>query len=111
MTEQRPPAVDKTRINQFAEHAPHLKQELIDCFIEQTSLSIDLMLDSTDSSMQQAWKENAHKIKGSAGNMGAYPLSNIASDAEKNHQSSEHNKQRLLQLLVKEFELVKACLI
>ncbi|MBY0428897.1 MAG: Hpt domain-containing protein, partial [Alphaproteobacteria bacterium] len=57
-----------------------------------------------------AWKKAAHKLKGSAANFGALPLSYICKEAEENFESTAEIKQALFLELTRSYKEVSSFL-
>lgn len=81
-------------------------QQLCTVFLEQAhTLAATLLKNSGDGASHQ-WREAAHKLKGSAANLGAFTLSEVASRAEKSHDSSEDQKEMLCHEIIRELSNV-----
>lgn len=82
-------------------------QELIDLFNEQALLSIDSLEKNCLDGPQEEWKKSAHKLKGSAANMGAVYLSKAAETAEHHMDATQQEKRELLAVIFSEFVRLK----
>lgn len=91
----------------FEDSTVHEIQELIDLFNEQALLSIDSLEKNCLDGPQEEWKKSAHKLKGSAANMGAVYLSKAAETAEHHMDATQQEKRELLAVIFSEFVRLK----
>lgn len=73
--------MDMQHLREFTDGDPVLEKELADMFFENSETclhDLERTIDDADS-----WRKNAHRLKGSAGNLGAQRLSQSAALAEK----------------------------
>ncbi len=91
----------------FEDSTKEEMQELIDLFNEQALLSIDSLEKNCLDGPQEEWKKSAHKLKGSAANMGAVYLSKAAETAEHHMDATQQEKRELLAVIFSEFVRLK----
>lgn len=94
MTHQEPP-VDIEHLNMFTDGDPEEEKELLDLFFEQAVLSLSELESHVEEARGEEWKKAAHRLKGSAANLGAGPLSEICAKAESGHLHSSAEKQKI----------------
>ncbi|PLX45316.1 MAG: Hpt domain-containing protein [Hyphomicrobiales bacterium] len=75
--EDRP--VDLVHLSRFTMGNRDLEREVLSLFRKQSALFIDRMRQAED---DQAWREAAHTMKGSARGIGAWAVGDAAQDAE-----------------------------
>ena len=88
--------VDIEHLNLFTDGDPDEEKELLDLFFEQASLSVvelDAALGKED---HEAWEKVAHRLKGSAANLGAHILSGACAEAEAEFQTDHASKTMFL---------------
>ncbi|MBK6897464.1 MAG: response regulator [Alphaproteobacteria bacterium] len=73
---------DWDRLRIFAE-TPEEEEELIGIFVNYAQESLDILKASVAEQEYEQWKKAAHKLKGSAANLGAQKLSELCFEAEK----------------------------
>ena len=66
----------------FEDSDPDEIKELMDLFDEQALLSLKVLEQCCLNGEQEEWKKDAHKLKGSAANLGAVDLSKACEEAE-----------------------------
>lgn len=85
---------DWERLGMFAETAEE-EQELIGIFINYAQESLDVLRSTITCVEHEEWKKAAHKLKGSAANLGAQQLSELCYQAEKSYDAEDEAKRRL----------------
>ncbi len=85
-------------------------KEMADLFIEQAELSLIALLEHCLDGEQEEWRKAAHKLKGSAANMGAKDLSSVCLEAEQKMHESRDYKQALHGRIKNELERLMAFL-
>lgn len=86
------PPLDLTFLNNLTDNNAETKQRLFSLFFENASKSIATLEDAPIGT--EEWKKAAHKLKGSAASLGAFPFSTICADAEFAELGS--NKEEIL---------------
>ena len=82
-------------------------KELLDLFDEQTQLSLNILTKFCLDGEQEEWKKAAHKLKGSAANLGAVNLAKICAIAEKNMTEKKEQKEKDLKTIVEQYRILK----
>ncbi len=95
--------MDWTRLDIFSDGDPAERGELIKLFITHAKDSIKVMEQSLTRDTCLEWKKAAHKLKGSAANLGALKLSKICEEAENNFEASQQEKEKILEVLKNDF--------
>lgn len=88
--------VDMNHLNMFTDGDPDEERQILDLFFTQVDLSLQQLEESCISDEHAEWKKAAHKLKGSAANLGANPLRNICEFAEKNYEQDKILKFKTL---------------
>ena len=97
--------IDLEHFEMFTGGDPEEEKELFNMFFEQADLSIQAFEDNCTEGENEDWKEAAHKLKGSAANLGATLLAKTCKEAEECFKDTKKNKERMLkkvQLSLKE---------
>ncbi len=68
----------------------------IDLFVSYAEEAIKVMSDHCKDGADEDWKKAAHRLKGSAANLGAVQLSALSARAEEGHALDKLEKQMLL---------------
>ena len=101
------PPIDMDHLNMFTDGDPDEENELFDLFFEQIDLSIAELEKSCANDDKEEWKNAAHKLKGSAANLGANPLSDVCAEAENNYEETKQAKEiMIIDINVKKTELL-----
>lgn len=95
-TEQVSPPVDMDHFLLFTDGDPEEEKELLELFFDQAELSINELTESCDDENSDAWMKAAHRIKGSAANLGAGKMAEICENAETNYEVGVGEKQEML---------------
>jgi two-component system sensor histidine kinase/response regulator len=101
------PPVDMEHLNMFTDGDPQEEQELLELFLEQADLSITELEAALEGGDCDAWKKTAHRLKGSAANLGAAPLSASCEEAEQNDGANKNDKASMLTNIETQLERVK----
>ncbi len=88
-------AVDLEHFSVFTDGDAEMEAELIEMFVEQADLSMQA-LEAAVETEGDAWTQAAHKLKGSASNLGANQLASICEAAEYNTEASADARQARL---------------
>ncbi len=91
--------MDWERLHMFTDGDPDMEKELIDMFFLYSQESLAALKDHENGSNQD-WEKAAHKLKGSAANLGAQALSNICGEAERNFEQDKETKAEYLQKII-----------
>ena len=100
------PPIDMEHLCLFTDGDPQEEKELFELFFEQSKMLIGELQNLCDGSDQDAWKSAAHKLKGSAANMGANPLLELCLQAELNCKKDAEMKQTMLRSITNEMERI-----
>lgn len=108
--------IDWDRINIFTDGNEDEEKELITMFIHYADETIEMLNVAKYLSDNEVWQKAAHKLKGSAANLGANCLSNICYKAEKLQKYEVEIKEKLFaeindayQIACKELGFEKMC--
>jgi len=92
----------------FEDSEPDEIKELMELFDEQALLSIKELETYCLDGEQEDWKKAAHKLKGSAANLGAIHLAKACEDAEQSLGTSAEEKKTILQTVTAEFKRLQS---
>lgn len=84
------------RIRMFTDGDPEEEQILINLFITHADEALELIKNQTSDEEKGEWKNTAHKLMGSAANLGAQVLSDVCYRAEQSFEESEIAKKEIL---------------
>ena len=96
--------VDREHLAIFTDGDPNEEQELLTLFFEQADFSIAALKDAVENDNHEEWKKASHRLKGSAANLGANPLSRLCADAEANPDMNQDDKKTLLNAMARELQ-------
>jgi signal transduction histidine kinase/DNA-binding response OmpR family regulator len=99
--------IDMSHLYKFTEGNAEDERELFESFLLQGEALIKKLTENTENKQCNEWQEAAHKLKGSAANIGAFTLSTLCTIAEEDPDTLSDNKQKYLQDIIKEFTLVR----
>ncbi len=88
--------IDMDHLAMFTDGNPDEQRQLLDLFFNQADLSLDDLQKSCAGDDQEEWRKAAHKLKGSAANLGAHPLCAVCAEAEKNFDCSSDLRESML---------------
>lgn len=95
--------VDFTYLNALTNHDAAIQTQLFQLFFEGSTTALATL--QAEPLGSEAWCKAAHKLKGSAASLGAFPLSNLCAQAE--FATAEDNRDDLLALLQQNVANVK----
>ncbi len=90
------PPIDMDRLNMFTDGDADEEKELLELFFEQVELSITELQNSIDNDDDIEWQKAAHKLKGSAANLGADSLCSACEEAEARFEEKIVIKEAML---------------
>ncbi len=85
--------IDLEHLELFTEGNEDEEYKLFELFIDQASITLQTLSDNLQNN--EEWREAAHKLKGSALNMGAVAMASVCKEAELSYQNSENEKAEL----------------
>lgn len=88
--------MDLELLNTYSEGNIEEEKELIELFFNQAHKDIESLKLAASSNDLDVWKAAAHKLKGSAANLGANDLADSCKIMEQNYNSSGREKQNML---------------
>ncbi len=88
--------LDRARLELFTDGDPDEERALIEMFTTYAEESLEILQAECDSGDNEIWKKAAHKLKGSAANLGAELLSDICYTAEKSFEENSEIKAAIL---------------
>lgn len=102
--------MDWERLEMFTDGDPEEEAALIDMFTCYAVESIETLKQECGAGANEEWKKAAHKLKGSAANLGAQKLSDFCYAAEKGYAEDEALKARLLENILSAYGDVTSAL-
>lgn len=87
--------MDWDRLRMFTDGDPEEEKELIEMFMTYAAESLDILRNCEDGEDEE-WKKAAHKLKGSAANLGAQALSELCKTAEQGFDQDKATKEQIL---------------
>ncbi len=88
--------IDMEHLNMFTDGNVQQEKEFLDLFFEQVDLSIANLQASCVNDDPEEWRKAAHRLKGSAANLGANPLCTVCDDAETRFQEDQVTRESML---------------
>ncbi len=88
--------VDMEQLRNFTDGDLEEEQALFGLFLDQTYNLITVLEQNTEIEGADAWQSSAHRLKGSAGNLGAMRLHELCKRAEQHHTDSRVQKIDML---------------
>ena len=85
------------------------EQALIEMFVTYAEESLDILKSCRDGE-DESWKKAAHKLKGSAANLGAQALSDMCYEAEKIFDQDILTKEKILTNILASYKQVTTLL-
>lgn len=98
--------MDWDRLRLFTDGNPDEEQELIKIFMTYAEDSLSILRNQINDGEDEEWKKAAHKLKGSAANLGAKLLSTACYEAETAFGSKKLEKEELLNKIVAQYAQV-----
>ena len=95
--------IDLAHLDNFTSGDKTLQTDVLKLFLDH----VPAYLDQLDDTTSDQWKEQLHRLKGTARSVGAWPLAKLAEKAE---QASFDEQLSLMGAMRKEFERLKAFL-
>jgi signal transduction histidine kinase/DNA-binding response OmpR family regulator len=102
------PIMDWDHFSMFTDGDREEEEQLITIFTTYAEESLDAMGESCAAGDVDLWKKAAHKLKGSAANLGAVSLSKMCEKAEFAKELPEESKKQMLEQVVASYRLVHA---
>jgi len=102
--------IDWERLEMFSDGDEEEKKALVDIFVQYAEESLAILRDNTGDNGQDEWKKAAHKLKGSAANLGASLLAKRCEEAEYGYQQDENEKFTMLKNIENNFDDLKKAL-
>ena len=99
--------MDWDRLQLFTEGNKDEELELISMFISHAEESINVLVEYGGIGGNESWKKAAHKLKGSAANLGACALSEICFEAEQAHAADNAEKNAILKSVLAAYANVR----
>jgi PAS domain S-box-containing protein len=89
-------AIDMAHLHMFTDGNREDEEELFGIFSQQADLSIEALTAALHSHDHDAWRSAAHRLKGSAANLGAHMLSELCAQAEQQYEIDPDVKEKQL---------------
>lgn len=100
------PVIDRARFEISVEGDAEERAMMISLFTDYAEESIAIMKDHCGNGLETDWKKAAHRLKGSAANLGAMQLSALCALAEDSFTKSEDMKKDILANILKSYQQV-----
>lgn len=101
--------LDWERLRMFTDDDPEEEKALIEMFMIYAEESIEILKQCRDGE-DEDWKKAAHKLKGSAANLGAQGLSGFCFEAEKGFCRDKHSKEEIVTKIISSYTQVSGIL-
>ena len=101
--------MDWERLRMFTDGDPQEEKALIDMFITYAEESLEVLCNFANVDNED-WQKAAHKLKGSAANLGAKALSHACLEAEHNFDCDDTYREEMLNNILASYEEVKNAL-
>jgi CheY-like chemotaxis protein/HPt (histidine-containing phosphotransfer) domain-containing protein len=98
--------MDWQRLSMFTDDDPQEEAALIELFKTYAQESLEILESAIGFGKDDLWKKAAHKLKGSAANLGAVALSDLCFEAEKGFETSPEHKKDLYHDILNAYESV-----
>ena len=98
--------MDWERLRMFTDGDPEEEKELIAMFTTYAEESLEILKARCLDGEDEEWKKAAHKLKGSAANLGAQALSDVCFEAEKGFDRDQAAKEQILADILAAYEQV-----
>jgi HPt (histidine-containing phosphotransfer) domain-containing protein len=102
--------VDLTNLREMTDGDKEMEQELFEEFFSSSQEAINIMQNNCVDGENEAWRSQAHALKGTALNLGAQSLGKKFEQAQENHAVSGQEKQAMLDAIKAEYAQVKSFL-
>lgn len=102
------PPVDMEQLALFTDGDSEEERELVHIFLTQSADVLTVMQNCTPADFAEDWKSAAHRLKGSAGNLGAMHLFTLCQIAEKNFEASSAEKTEMISEIEAELTRIQA---
>ena len=103
--------VQISRLDDFTDGDKEGQKLLVDSFLEQAEELLGILRRHCERAQDhEPWQEAAHKLKGSAGNLGAFRLAELCRQAQYAAPDALGKKQQLLRKIMQEIKAVRAFL-
>lgn len=101
--------MDWERLRLFTDGDPEEEKALIEMFMTYAEESLEILENGSDGADEE-WKKAAHKLKGSAANLGAQALSAMCFEAEQNFTQDKAAKERIFTNILASYSQVRSLL-
>ncbi len=99
--------IDLNHLNEFTDGNKEDEIMFYETFLTEADKSMLILNDTCKNADSEGWKKAAHKIKGSAANLGAFDLSALCKEAEHGFEKSTAEKTEMLQKITAELQHVR----
>jgi PAS domain S-box-containing protein len=103
--------VDLREMRTFCEGDKNAERELIDVFIKQSALNLDVMAANLRDGANEAWVDAAHMLKGGSSSIGARRLSELCAAAQMMETASAAERSALLEKINEAYAGVRRALV
>lgn len=102
--------LDWDRLRMFTDGDPEEERQLVEMFITYAEETLAILKERCVDGADEEWKKAAHKLKGSAANLGAQALSDKCFAAEKEFDSDSGHKKEILENILTAYRQVTEAL-
>lgn len=100
--------VDLEHLSKYTGGDRNLERELFQIYVPNGEEYLDAMQQAIGNGDDAIWRRSAHSLKGASRGIGAFPISNIAEEAEKLQDGDSEERERLVGELRVALEQVRA---
>ena len=108
--EDRSDIMDWERMALFTDGDPEEEKALIEMFTTYATESLEVLENALEDGQEEDWKKAAHKLKGSAANLGANLLSDACLQAEERYADNAEEKGKILTAILLHYGQVSTLL-
>lgn len=99
-------AIDTDFLRSVIDNDVEFEKELFSIFIENANRNINKMEDSIKDGDNNSWYMASHAFKGSSASIGAFDLSKVLENAQRNPEGTNEEKTEILKQIREEFKNV-----
>jgi histidine phosphotransfer protein HptB len=103
-------AIDFDNLQRITDGDGEMEAELFKIFIDSSAVCMQELRTAHAAQDAEAWSTQAHAFKGISVNLGAKPLGQLCSEAQRNCRAPAEDKAKMLAAIEKELERVKDAL-
>ncbi len=104
---EKTPVMDHEHLASFTGGDKAMESELAELFLQQSEGLVPDLQKACETEDNELWRKRTHRLKGSAGNLGATALHTICRDAEQAHAAPLAEKQAMLSQIQEDYAALK----